>query len=235
MTDTALVLADPDQTLIDDGIAACVEELDAVQASRARWVRIGNGLAAGRRKYTSDKLYGQWIKTTPFARLSKTSRVDALSLHRLQNSGCSLAVLPEDLGHPTNVLQWLRDQDQAAPVNPSPTLDPEMAVAGEVLKHHRRYKAALDHAKGTGPEADNAKRQVKATAKKLGITEEVLERLVDKLDPYGKLLPANRDGLKRFMDDVLDFTKHLKQTVTTYKGAVTPEFLIAVIASELRG
>lgn len=117
---------DPGQILIDDGTAACVEDLEAVQVSRARRVRIGNGLAAGRRKYSSHKLYGQWIKTMPFKNIDWNSRADAIWLL----SEPLTVDLPADMANPTVIRQWVQARPTVGPVSPAPSLDAKLAVAG---------------------------------------------------------------------------------------------------------
>jgi hypothetical protein len=134
----------------------------SVQASRARWVRIGNGLAAGRRMYASDKLYGQWIKTTPYSRLHATTRKNALWFGQLL--GCdSLVDLPDDLGHPTSIREWFRDLQASQDTPPLSTdetaVNAVLVNAVKVAGKERGILAKAEHAKVDSPEGRAHKRR----------------------------------------------------------------------------
>ena len=228
MTGNSLII--PYASIVSTGQRAWTRIKTTAAEQRQLWREVGEALLVGRRQNPSNQAFGKWCKDMGFD-MDPSTRSNAMWFA----SWTPCKTLPVELTHPTHIRQWHREQTDGAPVNPDASPDMDLAASTEVLKNHRRYKAVVDHSKGTGPEAETAKRQLKATAKKLGITEAQLEALVDKLDPYHKLLPAKRDELRGFMDRVVGYAKALRQTVENFQGAVTPEFLIAVIAAELKG
>ena len=193
---------------------------------RQLWREVGEALNYGRAKEPSNQRFGAWCKEHGFD-MDAPTRSDAMWF-----ATSSYDDPKTTLTHPTAIRKAHREAQAPEAVVPEALPDAEAAIAAEVLKHHRRYKATSDHSKGTGPEAEIAKRQYKATAAKLGVTESVLDDLVDKLDPYGKMAPNLRQGLKDFMAGI---SKDLKNMLQSSKGVVQPEFVLAYIALELKG
>jgi hypothetical protein len=86
MTDAAQVPNGADIRTIEverdwlDGLKALNELFDQAEDSRRRWVRIGKGLLAGRRKCPADRDFNEWLDYTNYRMVSRDERSSAMWL-----------------------------------------------------------------------------------------------------------------------------------------------------------